>query len=189
MDEVLEKIEAFAARAHAGQKRKYGAEHYIAHPVRVMELCRAYTDRLPLLAAALLHDVLEDTAISKEALRRFLLAEMPQAPAEATLHLVTELTDVYTKAKHPRWNRRQRKAKEARRIAQTSGDSQTIRYADIIDNCHGLARYDPEFAAVFLQECKGLLKHIPNGEPQLYQQAVKTVQDQLQQLKASDTSG
>ncbi|HYH57162.1 MAG TPA: HD domain-containing protein, partial [Anseongella sp.] len=72
MEETLDEIKDFAGRAHRAQKRKYAGEPYIVHPVRVMEICREYTDDIPLLAAALLHDVLEDTAVRKAEMREFL---------------------------------------------------------------------------------------------------------------------
>lgn len=52
----------FAAEAHAGQDRKGDGSPYIAHPVEVARLLEAEgeTDE-ELLAAAFLHDVVEDT--------------------------------------------------------------------------------------------------------------------------------
>jgi (p)ppGpp synthase/HD superfamily hydrolase len=52
----------FAAEAHAGQKRKGGESPYIAHPAEVARLLDAegIADE-ELLAAAFLHDVVEDT--------------------------------------------------------------------------------------------------------------------------------
>ena len=37
MNQVIEKVQDFAGKAHAGQKRKYTPEPYIVHPVRVMQ--------------------------------------------------------------------------------------------------------------------------------------------------------
>lgn len=179
MDAVLEQIRDFADKAHGDKTRKYTPERYIAHPVRVMELCRQYTSALPVLAAALLHDVLEDTKTGRHEMHDFLLAVMAQEEATQTTQLVVELTDVYTKTRYPRWNRRKRKAKEARRIEQTCGDSQTVKYADIIDNCSEIVVQDPEFAGLFLLECKLLLKKIPKGHPGLYQSAIQTVEECL----------
>jgi 5'-deoxynucleotidase YfbR-like HD superfamily hydrolase len=58
----------FAARAHAGQRRKDG-QAFITHPARVARLLagRGHDDEV--LAAALLHDVVEETAVTLEALR------------------------------------------------------------------------------------------------------------------------
>ena len=107
---------------------------------------------------------------------------MTAEDATETIQLVVELTDIFTKQQHPRWNRKKRKIKEAERIQQTSGDSQTVKYADIIDNCREIVEHDPEFAFVFLRECKNLLKVMPNCNPVHYQQAHETVGQFLQQL-------
>jgi (p)ppGpp synthase/HD superfamily hydrolase len=145
-------------------------------------MCRLHHAPLPVLAAALLHDVLEDTPVSQHQMFAFLLTTMEEGAAKRTIDLVVELTDVYTKKKYSRWNRRKRKEKEARRIEQTSGDAQTIKYADIIDNCREIAIHDPEFAAVFLNECRMLLKRMPRGNPGLHRQAIETVDNCLRQL-------
>jgi len=183
MELVLEKIKTFAAKAHEGQQRKYTPDPYIVHPVRVMEMCRLYNPELSVLAAALLHDVLEDTAVEEEALQQFLKTVMEEPDATRTIALVAELTDIYTKAHYPKWNRKKRKLKEADRIEKTSGESQTIKYADIIDNCQEIVDHDPEFANRFLRECRDLLKRMPKGHPDLYQKAISTVNTCLKKLK------
>lgn len=62
---------SFAARAHAHQKRKGTAVPYIVHPVGVMLVLMEFEVQEPeLLAAALLHDTVEDTATTLEDLRR-----------------------------------------------------------------------------------------------------------------------
>ena len=182
MDGVLQQIRDYADQAHGNQQRKYSPEPYIVHPLRVMEMCRRHTGKLPVLAAALLHDVLEDTPVTKEQLEQFLHTVMTADDAKETTRLVVELTDIFTKQQHPRWNRKKRKAKEAERIRETSGDSQTVKYADIIDNCREIVEHDPEFALVFLRECKNLLKVMPKGDQELYQQAKEVVSQCLRQV-------
>jgi (p)ppGpp synthase/HD superfamily hydrolase len=182
MDAMLEQIRDFADKAHGDQTRKYTPERYIVHPVRVMELCQQYTSARPVHAAALLHDVLEDTETSQRDIHRFLASLMNETEAAQTMQLVVELTDVFTKTRFPRWNRRKRKAKEAQRIEQTSADSQTVKYADIIDNCKEIAVQDPEFAGLFLRECHMLLQKIPKGNAALYQKAIITVEECLHKV-------
>ena len=97
MEDVLKQVRDFADKAHGDQMRKYSPERYIVHPVRVMNLCREYADSLPVLAAALLHDVLEDTPVTKKELQHFLEEVMEQHMALETLALVVELTDVFIK--------------------------------------------------------------------------------------------
>jgi (p)ppGpp synthase/HD superfamily hydrolase len=182
MNEVLKQIKDFADKAHGDQKRKYTPEPYIVHPERVMHLCQQYTSSLPVLAAALLHDVLEDTPVKQSELRQFLQSVMSEEEAAQTTQIVIELTDVYNKENYPRWNRRKRKQKEVNRIEQTSPDAQTIKYADIIDNCKEIATHDPEFAWVFLHECKMLLRRMPNGNIELLNQAKETVESCLRKV-------
>ncbi len=183
MEDILERIKEFADRAHGDQQRKYSPERYIAHPVRVMELCRQYSPDLPVLAAALLHDVLEDTQVTAAEITSFLEKELGSQQAQKTVKLVLELTDIYTKQQYPGWNRRRRKNREAERIKSISADSQTVKYADIIDNCREIVECDPKFAAVFIRECRNLLKVMPKGNPHLYLQARQTVDECLMKLK------
>lgn len=62
---------SFAARAHAHQKRKGTAVPYIVHPVGVMLVLLEFNVHEPeILAAALLHDTVEDTATTLDDLRR-----------------------------------------------------------------------------------------------------------------------
>jgi len=58
----------FAERAHRGQRRKDG-QAYIAHPVRVARMLAALGYGEEVLAAALLHDVLEDTRATPDDVR------------------------------------------------------------------------------------------------------------------------
>ncbi|HYH16595.1 MAG TPA: HD domain-containing protein [Flavisolibacter sp.] len=183
MEAVLQQVKEFAGEAHKGQQRKYTPEPYIVHPVRVMEMCRSYSQELPVLAAALLHDVLEDTRIDKAALTAFLNSIMIEKDASQTADLVIELTDVYIKERYPKWNRKKRKSKEADRIKKTSAQSQTVKYADIIDNCREIVDHDPEFANRFLRECRDLLKCMPKGHPELYRLAIDIVNQSLEKLK------
>lgn len=173
--EILEKVIAFTDKAHGEQMRKYTPDRYIVHPVRVMELVREYNQEVPVLAAAVMHDVLEDTPVQKEELRDFLRTVMSDQDGERTVELVVELTDVYIKSSYPAYNRRKRKDMEVERMTKTSPDAQTIKYADIIDNCREIVQHDASFARVFLRECHNLLKKMRNGDPELYRKAQELV--------------
>jgi (p)ppGpp synthase/HD superfamily hydrolase len=61
---LLERAIAIALEAHHGQTDRYGAP-YILHPLHVM----IQMDTEPEMMAAVLHDVLEDSALTLEALR------------------------------------------------------------------------------------------------------------------------
>ncbi len=65
--EAFARAYEFSARAHAGQYRKDG-EPYITHPLAVAEILAGWNMDGQTLVAALLHDVLEDTGVSREQL-------------------------------------------------------------------------------------------------------------------------
>ena len=186
MDEILKKIIAFADKAHGDQRRKYADEKYIEHPLRVMKTCQDHNYPLPVLAAAILHDVVEDTETTPHQIKEFLLTLMNEKDASRTLNLVIELTDVYTKAQYPQLNRRRRKAKEAARLEMTSAEAQTIKYADIIDNAKDIAVHGDDFALVFLNECRTLLEKMKKGNNELREKAIVTIENEKQRLGKQD---
>ncbi len=185
MEDILQKIAAFADQAHGDQVRKYTPERYIAHPIRVMESCRRYSQELSVLSAALLHDVLEDTSVGPEALKDFLFTLVSPPIAEKTLAIVTELTDVYIKSAYPKLNRRQRKNKELDRLEKISPDAQLIRYADIIDNSIEIVYEDPDFAKVYLYECRAMLRRLNKGHKNLHNEAIRIVDERIAMLTVS----
>jgi len=60
----LEQAYRFSEAAHAGQRRQSG-EPYISHPLTVAEILAEWRLDGQALAAALLHDVMEDTSVTK----------------------------------------------------------------------------------------------------------------------------
>lgn len=173
--EIIEYVKEYADRAHGEQVRKYTRERYIVHPVRVMESSREYSNELSIHAAALLHDVLEDTPVTAEEMEKSLLEVMSKKDAERTLKLVIELTDIFVKENYPQLNRRTRKEKEADRLSRISPDAQTIKYADIMDNVNDLVSQDTDFAKVYIREAKKMLKAMESGNRTLRERALKLV--------------
>ncbi|WP_125610396.1 RelA/SpoT family protein [Specibacter cremeus] len=66
--ELIQRAFSVAEKCHEGQKRKSG-DPYITHPVAVATILAELGMTGPTLAAALLHDTVEDTPYSLEALR------------------------------------------------------------------------------------------------------------------------
>lgn len=179
MEDILNKVKEFADQAHGEQKRKYTGERYIVHPVRVMNICRQYTDNPVVLSAALLHDVLEDTPVGKDNLYRFVENIMGAEASARVVDLVVALTDVYVKEKFPLLNRKRRKKKESERLAMIPADAQTIKYADIIDNTMDITHNDPDFAPFYLRECRSILTGMKDGNPELLKRAIESVEGNL----------
>ena len=66
---ILEQAIRFAVDAHAGQKRKDGSP-FILHPLEDAAIVGTMTDDLEIIAAAVLHDTVEDTDTTEEDILR-----------------------------------------------------------------------------------------------------------------------
>ena len=158
---IIKKAIDFAREAHGDQKRKYTHEPYIGHPINVAMLVLNCTDSPnDVIAAGALHDVVEDTPITIEDIRK-----------EFGIFIggiVDGLTDV---SKPGDGNRAARKAIDRRHLSKGSPEIQTIKLADLIDNTSSIVKYDPEFAKVYMAEKKLLLGVLIDGHPTLYTMA------------------
>jgi (p)ppGpp synthase/HD superfamily hydrolase len=141
---LLEKALAFATVKHAGQLRKYTGDPYIVHPIAVAETVAATGGDEAAIAAAYLHDTLEDTATTYEELVTEFGVEVAS--------LVFELTDVYTSKAYPHLNRKARVALEVKRLAGISDRAKLVKLADIANNTSTIEEHDPKFAKVYLPE-------------------------------------
>ena len=64
--QMIQKAAVFAAKAHEGMMRKGSRIPYIYHPMEVALIVAQMTDDPEVIAAAYLHDVLEDTSVTPE---------------------------------------------------------------------------------------------------------------------------
>ena len=67
---LLDKAIIFATNAHKGTERRGKGFPYIVHPLEAMSIVATMTNDQEVLAAAALHDVVEDTDITLEDIRR-----------------------------------------------------------------------------------------------------------------------
>ena len=65
---LIERAYEFASRAHVGQRRLSG-EDYIRHPIAVVSILTELQGDAETLAAAMLHDVVEDTSVKLEEIK------------------------------------------------------------------------------------------------------------------------
>jgi (p)ppGpp synthase/HD superfamily hydrolase len=167
---MIDSAIAFAALAHAGQKRKYTFDPYIVHPIEVMSIVRTVEpDREDMAVAAVLHDVLEDTPVTeREIERRF---------GAAVLTMVIGLTKVSVEG-----SRAERKAAELERLALVPAEVQTIKCADLISNMRTVAKFDLDFAQVYLAEKEAVLAVLTKADAGLHKRAVETLASGLQTL-------
>lgn len=163
---------ARAAHAAVGQRRKYTGEPYIEHPVAVANLVHSVSNDDNMIAAALLHDVIEDTKVTAQ--------DMNVVFRWPIVSLVLEVTDV---SRPEDGNREQRKAIDRAHLAKASPQGQTIKLADLIHNTQSIVEHDPTFAKIYLEEKRLLLGVLKDGHPTLYAMAVKTLHDGLRKIK------
>ena len=64
--EFISEAIAFAVQSHDGMRRKKGALPYILHPMEAAVIVGTMTDDQNLIAAAVLHDVVEDAGVTLE---------------------------------------------------------------------------------------------------------------------------
>lgn len=65
-DQFLTSVLLFATEKHKTQIRKFNAEPYINHPIRVSKIVNEFTLDKLVIATALLHDTIEDTDTNRE---------------------------------------------------------------------------------------------------------------------------
>lgn len=155
---IVNKALYFATAAHAAidQRRKYTGEDYIVHPIEVADILKDYHydefgEKFDLvLSAALCHDLIEDTAITKS----FILNHFGYEVSE----LVWELTN---ESNPNDGNRTQRKKKDLGKTKTISFEAKMIRLADIHSNCRTIFEYDKDFAKVYIQEKFDILELMP----------------------------
>lgn len=134
----------FAWAAHAGQVRKYTGEPYICHPITVAHMVESAGGSKMEIAAALLHDVVEDTPVT--------LSEVARNFGDSVAELVGWLTDTAT------GNRAERHAQAVAKWSLAPVGAVTVKLADLIDNTRSIARHDPKFARVYIPEKRAILE-------------------------------
>ena len=161
---LINKAKMLAGKAHEGQFRKYSGLPYIVHPTEVATIVQTVEHSEEMIAAALLHDVVEDTEYSFE--------DIANEVSPKVAELVKGLTDV----SNPQdGNRKVRKAIDKDHLAEQNAEVQTIKLADVISNSQDIKANDPSFAKVYIEEMKALLEVMTKGDKTLYAKAKEIV--------------
>lgn len=169
---VLEAVK-FATEAHKDQFRKWqsgpkGPEPYIRHPIRVEMEVRKYTDDDEVLAAAILHDVVEDCNVE--------LSDVAHLFGINVSILVWELTN--PSKQFPKLKRNERKKIDRDHIAKASADAQIIKACDRIDNLKSMKDAPFNFVSLYLHESlllSDVLTKIPESLLSELSQTIKSI--------------
>lgn len=177
-NDLVQKAREFATNAHTriDHRRKYSKQPYSTHLAAVAKIVESVTDDAETIAAAWLHDVVEDTTAT--------LYDIEQEFGARTASLVSQLTDV---SKPSDGNRATRKEMDRQHLANASAKAQTVKLADLIDNSRDICKNDPRFSVVYLKEMQALLEVLTNGHIDLLHQAKKTHQRCLEKIAKQNT--
>lgn len=165
---IVEKARIFATAAHAAvaQLRKYTNEPYIVHPAEVFSIVSTVDGATEeMLAAAWLHDVVEDTGVTIEVVREMF--------GDKVAELVGWLTDV---SRPEQGNRAVRKAIDRAHTAMAPAEAQTVKLADLISNTRSIMQHDEKFAKTYLEEKRMLLEVMTKGDAKLLAEARKYIE-------------
>jgi (p)ppGpp synthase/HD superfamily hydrolase len=173
---IISKARAFAISAHGGirQQRKYTDEPYIVHPRAVARMVEGYGASDHAIAAAWLHDVVEDTPARHQTIfEQF---------GEEVAKLVFFVTDVSVAQDG---NRHIRKALDRFFVASGPSESKLIKLCDLMDNTKTIVRYDPTFAAVYIPEKEAIVNEIAKaGYDDLLLKPLSDARDMIERAKA-----
>lgn len=130
--ELLDRAIVFAVRAHAGTERRGKGFPYIVHPLEAVEIVATMTSDQELLAAAALHDTVEDTDVTLEQIR--------DEFGDRIAALVAADTDAPDSEVHDVESWRKRKQAAINRLASASLDAKMVALGDKLSNMRAIAR-------------------------------------------------
>jgi (p)ppGpp synthase/HD superfamily hydrolase len=181
--DIVAEARDLAQRAHEGQYRKFTpqgleAKPYFSHPEEVALAVAACGWATPAaVAAAYLHDVLEDTEVSQ--------AEVLAACGLDVLALVVELTN--TSALNPETAslpRAQRKAIDRRRLATVSDTAKRIKLIDRTCNLREMAGASKKFKQLYAAESVELVEVLKGSDAVLEVRLAEAIFDLSRSVEA-----
>ena len=129
---LLDRAIIFAVHAHAGTERRGKGYPYIVHPMEAVEIVATMTADQELLAAAALHDTVEDTDVTVGQIR----AEF----GERIASLVADESDVMPEGMTEEASWHQRKQAAIDRLSKASHDAKIVALGDKLSNMRAIAR-------------------------------------------------
>lgn len=129
---LLDRAIVFAVKAHAGTERRGKGFPYIVHPLEAMEIVSTITPDQVLLAAAVLHDTVEDTEVTEEQIRKEF--------GDRVASIVASESDTFEEGvkEEDSWHVRKQAAIE--RLASASMDAKIVALGDKLSNMRAIAR-------------------------------------------------
>lgn len=129
---LLDRAIIFAVNAHAGTERRGKGYPYIVHPLEAVEIVATMTPDQELLAAAALHDTVEDTDVTVEQIRAEFGDRIATLVADESEERPNGLSDEES------WHDRKRAA--INHLANASHDAKIVALGDKLSNMRAIAR-------------------------------------------------
>ncbi len=156
---LIERAYLKAEAAHAGVLRKSG-EPYFTHPVAVAQILAEMKLDSEAIAAALLHDVVEDTSITEEEIER----EFGKTVADI-VRGVTKIAMMSIKEPDKKGRNADRELEYIRKMTMAMGDDirvMLVKLADRLHNMRTLGFMKPEKQAKIAQETLDIFAPLAN---------------------------
>ncbi|MBP3269376.1 MAG: bifunctional (p)ppGpp synthetase/guanosine-3',5'-bis(diphosphate) 3'-pyrophosphohydrolase [Bacteroidales bacterium] len=129
---LLDKAIIFAVKAHSGTERRGKGFPYIVHPMEAMEIVSTMTADQELLAAAALHDTVEDTDVTVDLIRNEFgdrVADLVAAESDKVVEGVSE---------EDSWKSRKQAGIDL--LAKAPRDVKMVALGDKLSNMRAIAR-------------------------------------------------
>ena len=130
--DLLDRAIMFAVKAHSGTERRGKGFPYIVHPMEALEIVSTMTSDQELLAAAVLHDTVEDTYVTIDHIREEFgdrIASIVDAESDKGIE---------GRSEDGSWHSRKKGAID--RLAKASRDTKMVALGDKLSNMRAIAR-------------------------------------------------
>ena len=148
---LLDKAIIYAVKAHSNVERRGKGFPYIVHPLEAVSIVSTITSDQELLAAAALHDVVEDTDITVDQIR----AEF----GDHIAYLVEMESDKFTNPKGENLTWKERKLASLERLANAPLEVKQVAMGDKLSNMRAIAMDYRKIGDVLWDRF-----HAPNGK-------------------------
>ena len=169
--ELLDRAIVFAVKAHAGTERRGEGFPYIIHPMEAMEIVATMTVDQELLAAAALHDTVEDTEVTMEDLR----VEFGDRIASLVAQESEEIPEGMSEEES--WHDRKQAAID--RLAKAPHDAKIVALGDKLSNMRAIARDYAEMG-------DALWRRFHAKDPKDHEWHYRGLADSLRELQDTD---
>jgi guanosine-3',5'-bis(diphosphate) 3'-pyrophosphohydrolase len=171
-NDIVFQAAAFAARVHEHQKRKDGKTPYVSHPMRVCLVVRHVFgfDDPGMLAAALLHDTLEDTTTDYD---------------ELVEHFGPDVANwVAVLSKDSRLPNDEREKAYCEALTRADWQVKVIKLADQYDNLGDCAYLDVKGRRKTAKKVRTYVDAVRDGLPPEGEKAVQLVEERVAELES-----